>query len=235
MALPKSLLDLARDPNVHPEKFAALVTAYHVEQEINATLAFQAAFLKMQPEIPVIDEHGTITYRDGRTGTYATNEDIQIAIAPILNRHGFTLTFSTQYPSQYAIRVEGILTHKKGHSKSSFFESQADGSGGKTFAQGRGSIISYGHRYCTVDLLNLVTKGEDNDGATGGEGLAFVNPETLPTNARAVYYRLAEAATGGLGSLQSVWSELHQADRELIGVAAFEAIKRGVAVSDAGA
>lgn len=228
MSLPKSLLDLAKDPNVHPDKFAALVSAYHDERKMAAALAFQAAFLKMQPEIPVIDENGTITYRDGRTGTYATNEDIQLAIAPILNRHGFTLTFSTQYPSQYAIRVEGILTHKKGHSRSSFFESQADGSGGKTFAQGRGSIISYGHRYCTVDLLNLVTKGEDNDGASGGEGLAFVNPETLPTNARAVYHRLAEASTMGMAALELAWADLHQADRELIGVSAFDAIKRMV-------
>ena len=225
MALPKSLLDLAKDPNVHPEKFAALVSAYHDERKMNAALAFQAAFLKMQPEIPVIDENGSITYRDGRAGTYATNEDIQLAIAPILNRHGFTLTFSTQYPSQYAIRVEGILTHKKGHSRSSFFESQADGSGGKTFAQGRGSIISYGHRYTSVDLLNIVTKGADNDGASG-DGLAFVNPDTLPAEARVVFDALAYAARHG--ELDAEWARLSHAQRELIGVSAFEAIKRMV-------
>lgn len=226
MSLPKSLLALASDPHVHPDKFAALIAAYHDEQKITASLAFHAAFLKMQPEIPVIDENGSIEYRDGRKGTYATNEDIQIAIAPILNRHGFTLTFSTQYPSQYAIRVEGILTHKKGHSRSSFFESNADSSGGKTFAQGRGSIISYGHRYTTGDLLNLVTKGADNDGATDAS-IALIQIDSLPPAVRSLYSRLA-AASGYWPTLSEVWNELSPAERESIGIGAFEQIKRMV-------
>jgi hypothetical protein len=73
--LPKFLIDCAKDKDIDPQKFAALVSAYHIEQAHEAELAFVAAFHKMQPDLPVVDERGEIAYRDGRTSTYALNED----------------------------------------------------------------------------------------------------------------------------------------------------------------
>jgi hypothetical protein len=43
-----------------------------------------------------------------------------------------------------------------------------DSSGGKNNIQGMGSSFSYGKRYTTTALLNIVTEGEDDDGARGG-------------------------------------------------------------------
>ena len=210
--LPRVLLDLARDPNVAPEKFSALVAAHAEQAQRDAEAAFIDAFHKMAPDLPVIDEQNTITYRDGRTGTYAANEDIQTAIQPILWRHGFTLAFETSYPG-VSIRVDGVLTHKKGHSRRSSFESGTDTSGGKTLAQGRGSIISYGHRYTTVDLLNLITRGADDDGAASGTKEAIrLSPEIM-----ANWPDLCAAAYLGSDALGSAWGAISAEARALIG------------------
>ena len=199
--LPKVLLDLARDPNVAPEKFATLVTAHNDQLRRDAEQAFIDAFQKMAAELPVIDEQHTITYRDGRTGTYAANEDIQTAIQPILWKHGFTLAFETSYPG-VSIRVDGVLTHKKGHSRRSSFESGTDTSGGKTLAQGRGSIISYGHRYTTVDLLNLITRGADDDAASAKDAVRL-SPEIMTT-----WPDLCAASYLGMDTLDRYWATM---------------------------
>lgn len=202
--LPKFLLDCAKDKDIDPQKFAALVAAYHVEKAHDAELDFVAAFHKMIPDLPVIDEHGTITYRDGRTGTYALNEDIQTAVGPILWRHGFSLTFVTEHPSPSTVRVTGVLTHKKGHTRTSAFESSADTTGGKSHAQGRGSIMSYGHRYTSIDLLNLVTRGVDDDGA-GSAKPSTDDDAPMPDGYRAFLAALQSAAVVGTDALFEVW------------------------------
>jgi hypothetical protein len=77
-------------------------------------------------------------------------------------------------------------------------------------------------------LALLVRQGAADAPPTAGDGLTYVNPDTLPAVARAVYDQLATAAADGQAALQAAWSELHPTDRALIGAAAFEAIKRRV-------
>jgi len=228
MALPKTLLDLARDPNVAPEKFAALVQAHHDDVARKAEAAFIAAFHKMAPDLPVIAENGTIEYRDGRTGTYATNEDIQTVVQPILWKWGFTLSFETTYPGS-AICVTGILTHAKGHTRRSSFESGTDTSGGKTLAQGRGSIISYGHRYTTVDLLNLITRGADDDGAASGTTEAIrLSPEIMTA-----FPALCQSAYLGTEALTEAWGQLRTDARAQVTKADWATLKNIAMTTDA--
>lgn len=207
-----------------PEDVRAYTDAYYRANAQLAEDAFTRAFLKMRPLLPVIDEKGEIQFSDGRTGTYATNEDIQEAIAPILQQYGFALHFETSHPSPAIIHVDGVLTHRRGHSRRSSFESPADMTGGKTVAQGRGSILSYGHRYCTVDLLNLITRGIDNDGATVG-GFAF-DPQSLDTAGRAVMASLLHAITDRGDSLDEQWAAMHPEDRAALTPQAFQFVKR---------
>mgnify|MGYP001614612331 CR=1 FL=1 len=226
MALPKVLMDLARDSDIAPEKFAALVELYQDEADKDAEEAFVSAFLKMQGALPVIDERGTIEYRDGRRGTYARNEDIQIAIGPILATWGFSLTFTTDHPSPNAIRVTGLLTHRKGHTRTSSFEAPTDTSGGKSSAQGRGSIISYGHRYTTVDLLNLITRGQDDDGASD-RSVAKISAGLL-----AQFPKLCAAAAMGAAPLADEWNALGEDGRMLVSASDWDVLKRMADVCD---
>ena len=133
------------DNCLSPESVVAYTAAYYQDQDRKAAVSFENAFRRLQADLPIIDEKGSIQYRDGRSGTYALNEDIQDAILPILQAHGFTLHFETVNPyndGALLVAVTGILTHKRGHRRSTCFESTADMSGGKTVAQSRGSIMS---------------------------------------------------------------------------------------------
>lgn len=211
--------DMGANP-LSAERIRALTEAHAADHQQKAEAAFNAAFLKLQGQLPVIDEKGTIQYRDGRQGTYALNEDIQDAILPILQQHGFTLHFE----SVGKTLVNGILTHKRGHQRRSQFESDVDLTGGKTIAQARGSILSYAHRYTTIDLLNLVTRGLDNDGASAGFKFAF-DPSLLPTpEAKATFKRLIEASLDD--ELDECWKGLDTGERASVGFEGLQYVKQ---------
>ena len=159
---------LARDPSVDVEKLERLIAMQERIMRHNAEGAVNAAFSKMQPELPTVIE-GAKTDK----GTYAPREDIIDAVRPILGAHGFTLSFRTEWPDKASIRVVGILTHNDGHSRTSEFQSGADTSGSKNAIQALGSAVEYGRRYTTTDLLNIVTrkangKPTDDDGRKSG-------------------------------------------------------------------
>ena len=227
MSLPKSLVDMAKDTSIDASKFSAIVEAHEQERKRSAEAAFVTAFLKMKPKLPIIDERGHIEYRDGRKGTYALNEDIQLVIEPILLAHGFMLTFETEHPSPNAIRVMGLLTHRKGHTRRSAFEAPADTSGGKTAPQARGSVMSFGHRYCTLDLLNLVTKGADDDGQarTAGKVLTAATVAQFPA--------LVHGAAMGYDVLSERWKSIPEEERDSIPVEDWQTLKEIAQLKDA--
>ena len=100
--------------------------------------------------------------------TFARFEDIDVAIRPLLIEEGLSLSFSSTERAGGGAVLTGTLSHKDGHSISSSIPLALDTSGGKNNIQAMGSTISYGKRYTTCMLLNIVTTGEDDDGKAGG-------------------------------------------------------------------
>lgn len=161
---------LAKDPAVDVDKLERLIAAQERILDRNAESAFNIAFTAMQTEIPAIDEKGQILNNQGKVqSTYSRFEDIQRVVKPILQRHGFALAFRTEWPSPAVPKVIGILTHRDGHKRESEFCAAADTSGNKNAVQGLGSSTSYGRRYTTIDLLNIETRGVDDDGRKSGK------------------------------------------------------------------
>lgn len=159
---------LARDPGVDVGKLEKLIDLQIGIITVNAKATFDAAYSAMQQEIPEIDERGRVLNKHGEVQSqYAKFEDIQKVIKPILARHGFSLKFKTTYPDGKTL-VTGILGHS-GHEETSEFRSDPDDSGGKNKIQGLGSANSYGRRYTTIDLLNITTRGVDDDGQKAGK------------------------------------------------------------------
>lgn len=158
------------DPNASVEKLERLLAMQERIMAIQAKSAFDAAFAQMAPELPEIDEKGKIIVKERLRSTYAKLEDIHKAIKPILARHGFAIRHRTEWPEGKSnlIRIVGILSHKSGHSEESSFEAPADKSEYRTDIQSMGSTVSYGRRYTTLDLLNLTTRGQDDDGRSAG-------------------------------------------------------------------
>lgn len=161
---------IAANPNVDVVKLEKVIDLQERLLAQQALAAFEADFARMQPDLPEIDERGKIRNRDGSVrSTYATLEDINEVIKPILARHGFSIRHKTVFPADKPniIRVVGILGHKLGHREQSEFEAPADSSEYRTDIQSQGSTVSYGRRYTTCDLCNITTRGQDNDGQGG--------------------------------------------------------------------
>ena len=159
----------SRDPAVDIDKMERLMQMHERMLNRQAETAYNSALSAMQTELPEITERGEIKNKNGGVQSkYALWEDVNKTIKPILSRHGFALSFRTGNDGNKIV-VTGILSHAAGHSASSVFALPVDTSGSKNEVQGLGSSTSYGKRYVASALLNLTSRGEDNDGAGNGE------------------------------------------------------------------
>lgn len=147
----------ASDPNVDIDKMERLLIMRDKTMALQARTAYDDAMADMQPELPVIGERGDAAGRY----TFALWEDIQTAIKPVLQRHGFALTFRMDTAS--GITVTGILSHRGGHREETSISLPADPSGNKNAVQAVASAVQYGKRYTAGALLNLTSHGQDDD------------------------------------------------------------------------
>jgi hypothetical protein len=184
---------LAALPDFDVAKLEKLLDMQERVLNRQAETAFNVAFVDLQAEIPTIIERSKTD-----KGKYAPREDIVDIVRPILKAHGFTLGFRTEWPDG-KIQIVGILTHRDGHSRESKFLTDADTSGSKNAIQARGSAVEYGRRYTTTDLLNIATRGGDDDGRRSGK------PEP-PEGFDKYWKQLADAADQGTKALEAVWA-----------------------------
>lgn len=147
----------ARDPQTDMDKFERLVKMKNDADALVAQREFDAAMADLQPELPTIGERGNAAGRY----TYALWEDINKAIKPILQKHGFALTF--RIDCKAGVTVTGVLSHKAGHREETSITLPADASGNKNAVQAVASSTSYGKRYTAGALLNMTSHGEDDD------------------------------------------------------------------------
>lgn len=193
---------LAADPNVPVDKLERLIAMQERIEANNARSGFNAAFAEMQGEIPPVIERKKMD-----KGTYAPQEDIVEVVRPILQRYGFSLSFRTEWPDAKTVRVIGILTHREGHDRQSEFLSAADNSGSKNAIQGLGSAVTYGRRYTTTDLLNITTRGADDDGHKAGQ-------QGAPEGYAAWLENMEDLAPEGLARLQVEFQKSPKAFKE---------------------
>lgn len=161
---------VATNPNASIETLERLLNMQERVQATRAEVAFNAALAEMQPKLPVIEERGAI--KNGQKvvqSTYALWEDINEAIRPVLAEYGFALTFRVER-SDGMVSVTGVLSHRDGHKTETTLPLPVDSSGSKNAVQAIGSSTSYGQRYTAKLLLNLTSRGEDDDGASAGLG-----------------------------------------------------------------
>jgi hypothetical protein len=169
-ALLRVLERAVADPTSDVERLDRLAVLYERMVSREAETKFNAALVKLQPRLPVLDERGEITGPDGAVrATYATWEDTVEAIGPILARHGFSLSFKPGRSPTGGLTVTGVLRHEGGHKETAELALPADASGDKNAVQAVGSAMSYGQRYVARMLLNLISRGEDDDGAAAGQ------------------------------------------------------------------
>lgn len=198
---------LAANPNVDVVKLEKIIELQERILRFNAKSAFDAAFSKMQPDIPTIGERSRIEVKGQLRSTFAPLEDIHEVVKPICAKYGFAIRHRTEWPADKAgiIRIVGILSHEQGHNEESTFEAPMDRSDYRTDIQSQGSTVSYGRRYTTLDLLNISTRGIDDDGKTSGRPQA-------PDGYDDWLIKLSTAANSGIQALER---EFQAADKRL--------------------
>lgn len=174
MAIVQMIERAVLNPDVDVDKMERLLAMHERMMDRSAKLAFVQAFAAITPLLPVIDENGAILNAAGKVqSTYAEWEDINDAIQPILNAHGFTLSFRPGSTADGKVTVTGVLRHVEGHEDQATVTLPQDGSGGKNTVQGVGSSLSYGKRYAAINLLNITSRAKrdrDDDGRGAGLG-----------------------------------------------------------------
>jgi len=168
---------VALNPDVDIDKMERLLQMQERILDRNAKSAFTAALALMQPELPVVDRKGKIVIhkKDAekipenviQSTPYALWEDINDAIRPILAKYGFALSFRVKKEAD-RVEVTAILSHREGHSEETMLSLPMDSTGSKNNVQAIGSSTSYGKRYTACSLLNITSRGEDDDGAAAG-------------------------------------------------------------------
>ncbi|MDP3534052.1 MAG: ERF family protein [Halomonas sp.] len=150
----------ALNPDVDIDKMERLLQMQERVMDRQAMMAYSAAMAAMQTELPSIEERGQTN-----NGKYATLEDIVDTVRPVMQTHGFAVSFRIQ-TQERGIQVTGVLMHKDGHREETSMLLPADMSGNKNAVQAFGSSTSYGKRYVLSALLNITTRGQDDNGHT---------------------------------------------------------------------
>lgn len=184
MAMMQIMERMAKNKEVDPAKLTQIREFGEAILADQRRTAFDAAFAAMQNDLPTISAKGTIEIRaksssgerDGKvlqSTKYAKWEDINEAIKPVLHDHGFGLRFVTGLAPDGRVMVTGILSGH-GHREESVFILPHDSTGSKNAVQAIGSSTSYGKRYAACALLNITTRGEDDDASS------FVEQDNRP-------------------------------------------------------
>lgn len=170
--------EVAMNPALDVTKLDALLAMQERILDRQARIAFDNALAEMQPHLPVIDRKGRIEIKKkdskgDRTGPveqstpYPKWEDVVEAITPITSRFGFGLSFKPSLTAEKMVRVEGTLSGH-GWRETTHVDLQHDATGSKNAVQAFSSSVSYGKRIVGCALLNIVSRGEDVDGAFSG-------------------------------------------------------------------
>lgn len=151
----------AADPACDIEKMERLMAMHERMAAKSAEQAFNAAMAAMQCDIPTVGEGAQNTHTKN---TYATLDDINVVLKPIMQRHGFAITFKVDHQAN-GISVTGILMHSAGHREQTTLLLPVDVGAGRNAVQAVGSSTTYGKRYVMCALLNITTgDARDDDG-----------------------------------------------------------------------
>lgn len=162
-----ALIQMAMDKDMDADKLEKLMQLHERAQDREAEREFAEAMNACQAELPRIVRDATNSQTNSK---YARLESLDNQIKPVYIKHGFTLTFGTdQSPIEGHIRVTCICQHVGGHKRHYQGDFPLDdvgikGNANKTAMHATGSTMSYGRRYLTLMIFNLVMGGEDNDG-----------------------------------------------------------------------
>lgn len=145
----------------------AMVKLHERMQERDAEKAFTSAFVALQSELPTIVASTPIPNR----GKYERFEDVMRVVGPLLQKHGFSVSFSMDFKENRVLET-CHLKHVAGHSQSNTF---AVRTGGKADSETQADCkaATTAKRNALLNALNIVIRqdclsSEDDAAIEGG-------------------------------------------------------------------
>lgn len=166
-------------------------------EDRNAVRSFNRAFRALQAEIPVIVASSEIPNR----GKYERFEDVMRVVSPLLEKHGFSVSFS-QDTKDNRIVVTCTLLHDDGYKQSNNFTVRVGGrSDSETQADCKASTTA--KRNALLQALNIVIRQDclqdEDDPRNEGDTITKEQAESLAhrlamvNGDKAKFLKLAEA------------------------------------------
>lgn len=176
-AMLQMIKEVALTPGANIAAIEAMLNAQERLENRQAERAFNEALSRIAAKLPRVKRSGKVEYAVNKNDPkgpkeeafkFARYEDIDKAIRPLLVEEGFSISFTTEprVGEGGGLNMIGTLSHVQGHRRTASIAVALDSSGGKNNIQGMGSSSSYGKRYVTCMLLNIITEGEDDDGTS---------------------------------------------------------------------
>ena len=169
MAMMNRAVETKADPLVLQQIYELVQAMIATEAE----RAFNAAFVRAQAELQPIS---TDMENPQTRSRYASFGALHRAVMPIVNRHGFGVSFATEdiEGDRDSIRIVGYLSHEQGHVRRYPIPVPRETTGLKggqamTKTHATGSAFTYGKRYLFAGMWNIAIE-EDDDGNNAGGG-----------------------------------------------------------------
>lgn len=162
----------------------SIVKLYERMQDRDAEKEFAQAFVGLQGEMPKVQATKAVPNNDGGVRfRFAPFEDLMAQVGPILQRHGFTVCFSSRVDANRIIST-CTLQHVGGHKRSNDFAVRiGSGPPKASEAQSDGAAATYAKRFALTEALNIVVAHLDNDARLEG---GTITPEQAEELARRV-------------------------------------------------
>lgn len=148
-----------RDDSVDLSRVQALLDVQERVRKEKAATAYAEALAEMQPQLPRVIRSRENSHTKAK---YAPLEDINQAITPALQKHGFSVFFTIDQ-GEKTVSVTAALRHSQGHTEKATITLPIDVPAGKSPVQQIGSTITYGKRYALCAILNISTGDTDGN------------------------------------------------------------------------
>lgn len=193
-----SVMEMIQAVAANPDKITAesvgvmreLVGLKREMDKDQAGVAFNRAFVALQKDLRPVAPMRVVNNAAEKGGReryrFASLSDIMEEVGPLLDKHGFVVTFTSKSLEQGRIQATCTLIHTDGHERSSDFAVLANrGAPGCSDAQIAGGALTFAKRYSLCALLNIQIDA-DNDARLEGETISAEEAANLEARAKAV-------------------------------------------------
>ena len=169
---PATMIQAIVDKGITAESVGVMKDLIAMQREMKAEAAkasFAKAFADVRRECGKILANKVIPTKDGGVkGRFASLSEIQDQIEPLLERHGFFMTFDQERLEGGLTRVVCVVVHNDGHEMRSGFTCREHQSPQNSPAQNDGGTNTLAKRYAMCNMFGIRIDYEADAGAEGG-------------------------------------------------------------------